>query len=99
MPQLTNAATHHGLAESSFRCAYQAKVMKTFEAISISALRPTTESCIRRSFPLFDRYLPRGIGSPRHVAGSGLAVRFRRAAAARTPARASADAVWSGPAR
>jgi hypothetical protein len=29
MPQLRSAATIHGLWLSSFRCAYQAKVMKT----------------------------------------------------------------------
>ena len=29
MPQLTSAATIHGLPLSSFRCAYQANVMKT----------------------------------------------------------------------
>jgi hypothetical protein len=34
MPQLTSAATHQGLLFSSFRCAYQAKVMKMFDKTS-----------------------------------------------------------------
>src|SRR5579862_4313727 len=34
IPQLTTAATYHGRSMSVFRCAYHAKVMKTFEASS-----------------------------------------------------------------
>src|ERR1700722_10390899 len=37
MPQLTSAAMTHGRVFSSFRCPYQAKVMKTFDRHS----RPT----------------------------------------------------------
>src|SRR6187431_2345582 len=42
-PQLASAATYQGRAESSLRCAYQAKVMNTFEATSKSAVRGRTE--------------------------------------------------------
>src|SRR4029077_9288243 len=34
MPQLTSAATYQGRAARFFKCAYQAKVMKTFDAVS-----------------------------------------------------------------
>src|SRR5437588_10955554 len=34
IPQLMMAATYHGLARRSRRCAYQANVMKTFEQAS-----------------------------------------------------------------
>src|SRR5512143_45954 len=34
MPQLANAASIHGWLFISFRCAYQAKVMKTLEQVS-----------------------------------------------------------------
>src|SRR5678815_4820761 len=40
MPHDTSAATIHGLPRRSRRCAYQAKVMKTFEQTSRSAVRP-----------------------------------------------------------
>src|SRR5688572_11169141 len=46
MPQLTSAAIHQGFADSSRRCAYQAKVMKTFEATSSDADTATVWSCI-----------------------------------------------------
>src|SRR4051794_750494 len=46
MPQDTSAATYQGFAERSFRCAYQAKVMKTFDAASMSAVSPNTPSGI-----------------------------------------------------
>src|SRR5688572_3211678 len=46
MPQLTSAAIHHGFAESSRRCAYQAKVMKMLEATSSDADTTTVCSCI-----------------------------------------------------
>src|SRR5574339_163232 len=38
MPQDTSAAIHHGLALRCFRCPYQAKVMKIFDAASNSAV-------------------------------------------------------------
>src|SRR5690242_13005357 len=34
IPQLTSAATYHGLARRFLRCAYQANVMNTFEHVS-----------------------------------------------------------------
>src|SRR2546421_6201039 len=34
MPQLTSAATYQGRTTRLLRCAYQAKVMKTFEPMS-----------------------------------------------------------------
>src|SRR5688572_8390113 len=46
MPQLASAAIHQGLDESSFRCAYQAKVMNTFEAMSRPAEVAMGESCM-----------------------------------------------------
>src|ERR1700752_3463378 len=39
MPHETSAATIHGFSRRSRRCAYQAKVMKTFEQTSRSAVR------------------------------------------------------------
>src|SRR5262245_27667008 len=39
MPQLTSAARYQGRASKFLRCAYQAKVMKTLEQTSRSALR------------------------------------------------------------
>src|SRR3954466_14990595 len=38
MPQLAAAATYQGLAWKFFRCPYQAKVMKRFEAASMPAV-------------------------------------------------------------
>src|SRR5262245_18810195 len=49
MPQLASAAIHHGQAARFFRCAYQAKVMNTFEATSSAADTKTGETCINRS--------------------------------------------------
>src|SRR5882672_3029729 len=46
IPQLASAAIHQGLAESSFRCAYQAKVMKTFDANSRPAEVAIGENCM-----------------------------------------------------
>src|SRR6201988_2267749 len=46
MPQLASAAIHQGLAESSFRCAYQAKVMNTLEATSRPAVAAMGEICM-----------------------------------------------------
>src|SRR5258706_32268 len=46
MPQLASAAIHQGFADSSFRCAYHAKVMNTFEANSRPAEVAMGESCI-----------------------------------------------------
>src|SRR5690606_23006341 len=34
IPQLASAAMNHGRPDRSFRCAYYAKVMKTFESVS-----------------------------------------------------------------
>src|SRR5690606_4865329 len=41
-PQLATAATIHGLALSSFRWAYQAKVMNTLLRVSMRMVRPTS---------------------------------------------------------
>lgn len=41
-PQLISAAIHQGLSLRSLRCAYQAKVMKTFDAAKSSAACITT---------------------------------------------------------
>src|SRR5215467_5067991 len=41
IPQLTSAATYQGRSARFFRCAYQANVMKTFEAVSRSVARTT----------------------------------------------------------
>jgi hypothetical protein len=41
-PQLTSAATYHGLAFSSLRCAYHAKVMKTLEMMRRATVCQTT---------------------------------------------------------
>ena len=38
MPQLMSAAINHGLSERFFRCAYQAKVMKQFDAIGMTVV-------------------------------------------------------------
>src|SRR5690242_17173466 len=46
MPQLASAAIHQGLAESSFRCAYHAKVMNTLEATSRAAESATAWGCM-----------------------------------------------------
>src|SRR5262252_7103022 len=41
IPQLTRAARYQGRSARFFRCAYQANVMKTFEAMSKSVARTT----------------------------------------------------------
>src|SRR6185436_4782219 len=41
MPQLTSAAMYHGRSERLRRCAYHAKVMNTFEAVSNRMVRTT----------------------------------------------------------
>src|SRR5438105_11712578 len=88
MPQLTSAAIHHGLAESSFKWAYQAKIMNTFEPISIKPQSAALENCIRRSFQLFARRTRRGDRAPARVRGFRPQALFQAAVAARTPARA-----------
>src|SRR6185503_9264731 len=96
MPQLASAAIHQGLADSSFRCAYHAKVMKTFDRASRPADAATGESCINQSFLLFAK---------RRQPGTRLLFLFqelkwknqaRARAEARKPARACADAARSG---
>src|SRR5580658_462394 len=42
MPQLTSAATTHGRVFNSFRCPYQAKVMKTFDRHSSTTVCSNT---------------------------------------------------------
>src|SRR6185436_8312460 len=49
MPHDTSAATIQGFARRSRRCAYQAKVMNTFEQTSRSAVRPIFR--IRLGYP------------------------------------------------
>src|SRR5688500_9860217 len=44
MPQLTSAATNHGLSPSSLRCAYHANVMNTL--LSVSRVRVSQVACM-----------------------------------------------------
>src|SRR5690348_14359650 len=43
IPQLTSAATYHGLPDRLRKCAYHAKVMNTFDAMSPRTVRRTPE--------------------------------------------------------
>src|SRR5262245_400416 len=54
-PQLTSAATYQGLALSSLRWAYQANVMKTFEAISSKIDCATTGTSLSLANQPFER--------------------------------------------
>src|SRR5688572_22233297 len=45
-PQLASAATYQARPESSLRWAYQAKVMKTFDAISRSTVRTSMDESV-----------------------------------------------------
>src|SRR3954470_8361164 len=60
MPQLRSAATYHGRSARFRRCAYHAKVMKMFEAIS----RPTVTSGLE-SMPTIMNALAAGRPRPR----------------------------------
>src|SRR3546814_19238369 len=55
MLQLRSAANSHGLADISFRCAYQANVMKTFEAHSSPTVFHNTGLANTRAFQPPDR--------------------------------------------
>src|SRR5579862_3160501 len=67
MPQLTSAATHQGFAGSSFRCAYQAKVMKMFDMNNRPAAAAIGGNCMS--------------GDPFHVLGAAGSQQFARGAA------------------
>src|SRR5271154_7618269 len=67
MPQLASAATHQGFADSSFRCAYQAKVMKMFDMNSRPAAAAIGESFMS--------------GDPFHVLAAAGSQQFARGAA------------------
>ena len=53
MPQLTIAARYQGRAARFFRCAYQANVMKTFEAMSsrVAEMTGFTDQVLKQSTP------------------------------------------------
>src|SRR5690348_4041193 len=93
MPQLASAAIHQGFAERLRRCAYQAKVMKTLDAASSAAVSAIVELRVKGAFPPPGAVTERGIAGPRRGPGCALAALSRAAARARTPARASSDAV------
>src|SRR5262245_13322173 len=42
-PQLSSAATIHGLSASCFKCAYHANVMNTFESVNRMTARTTAD--------------------------------------------------------
>src|SRR6185436_17561706 len=88
MPQLTRAAIHQGLAESSFRCAYQAKVMNTFDRARRPTEVATGESCINPSFRFSAKRRQLGTRSPFLFQELKLQDQARATAAARRRARA-----------
>src|SRR5690242_21715289 len=93
MPQLASTAIHHGFADRLRKCAYQAKVMKTLDAASSAAVSAIVELRVKGAFPPPEAVTARGIAAPRRGRGCPLAALSRAAARARTPARASSDAV------
>src|ERR1700682_5499691 len=83
MPQLTSAAIHHGFDDSSLRWAYQANVMKKFDATSNPAHMATVEKCIRASFGPSDQRRPEGTSLPDRGPESKPAALFRATGRAR----------------
>src|SRR6185295_2283181 len=89
IPQEIAAAMYHGRACSSLRCAYQAKVMKTFESTSSSTVCTITGIPFLRFGPQdrsrVDLHAHHAEQAPRHEAP-------RRIENRRRPARVEADA-------
>src|SRR5882672_6017999 len=69
MPQEASAAMNQGLEESSFRCAYQAKVMNTFESVSNTTVCARTLVFI--GHPILRVFRPRAPFAPLQGASLG----------------------------
>src|SRR5512132_895267 len=90
MPQLASAASHHGFDERLRKWAYQANVMKTFEAVNSSAEVTSVGAWIKRCAPPVDPRTQRAARALRRGRVCGCPARARAAAAGRTRARACA---------